>query len=99
MSRHDVPACAPDLTVVVGWDGPLQSFFAQVHRRVPCTGQSKVVLWIGTHWEEIPDAARLATLLAPFAEISDRQLIQLRADQAGSSAPTPLQLMMGRLTR
>ncbi|QDJ12277.1 hypothetical protein HVPorG_05056 (plasmid) [Roseomonas mucosa] len=99
MSRHDVPARAPDLTVVVGWDGPLQTFFAQVHRCVPRTGRSKVVLWVGTHWEEIPDTAQLATLLAPFAEITDRQLIQLRADQAASLAPTPLQRMMGRLTR
>lgn len=99
MSRHDVPARAPDLTVVVGWDGPLQTFFAQVHRDVPRTGQSKVVLWVGTQWEEIPDAAQLVALLAPFAELGDRQLTQLRADRAASLAPTPLQLMMGRLTR
>ena len=99
MSRHDVPARAPDLTVVVGWDGPLQSYFAQVHRQIPGAGQSKIILWVGTHQREIADAAQLAALLAPFTDLTDCLLIRLRADEAASPPPTPLQLMMGRLTR
>ena len=31
-SRRSIPARAPDLTVVVGWDNPLSTFFAQVER-------------------------------------------------------------------
>jgi len=31
-SRRSIPAHAPDLTVVVGWDNPLSTFFAQVER-------------------------------------------------------------------
>ena len=99
MSRHDVPARAPDLTVVVGWDGPLQTFFAQVDRQIPGTEESKTVLWIGTRQREIADAAQLAAPLAPFAELTDCLLRQLRADEATSPPPTPLQLMMGRLTQ
>ena len=99
MSRHDVPARAPDLAVVVGWDGPLQTFFAQVHRQIPGAGQSKIILWVGMQQREIADAAQLAALLAPFAELTDHQLIQLGADEAASLPPTPVQLMMGRLTR
>lgn len=99
MSRHDVPARAPDLAVVVGWDGPLQSYFAQVHRQIPGTGQSKMVLWVGTRQRKIADAAQLAALLAPFAELTDCLLRRLRADEAASPPPTPLQLMMGRLTQ
>ena len=99
MSRHDVPGRAADLTVVVGWDGPLQSYFAQVHRQVPRTKQSKMVLWVGTSQREIADAAQLAAPLAPFAELTDCLLRRLRADEAASPPPTLLQLTMGRLTR
>jgi hypothetical protein len=30
MSRYSIPAQDPDLTVIVGWDNPLVTFFAQV---------------------------------------------------------------------
>jgi hypothetical protein len=32
-SRNIIPALDPDLTVVVGWDNPMRTFFAQVDRR------------------------------------------------------------------
>ena len=99
MSRHDVSPRVPDLAVVVGWDGPLQTYFAQVHRQIPGTKHSKIVLWIGTRPQEIADAAQLAAPLAPFAELTECLLERLRADEAASPPPTPLQLMMRGLTR
>ena len=30
MSRYHIPAQDPGLTVIVGWDNPLTTFFAQV---------------------------------------------------------------------
>jgi len=33
MSRYSIPALQPGLTVTVGWDNPLTTFFAQVVRR------------------------------------------------------------------
>jgi hypothetical protein len=32
MSRNTIPARLPGLTVVVGWDNPMGTFFAQVER-------------------------------------------------------------------
>jgi hypothetical protein len=33
MSRYSIPAQQPGLTVIVGWDNPLATFFAQIVRR------------------------------------------------------------------
>jgi hypothetical protein len=30
MSRHEIPALDPAHKVIVGWDPPMQTFFAQV---------------------------------------------------------------------
>jgi hypothetical protein len=89
-SRRTIPARAPDLTVVVGWDNPLSTFFAQVERiqddddpRVP------ILLWIGSELGEVAAAEQLAGPLAPYAELTSELVEQLRADRASDADRGP----------
>ena len=48
MSRYSIPAQQPGLTVVVGWDNPLITFFAQVFDPSIKDDEEACLLWIGT---------------------------------------------------
>ena len=48
-SRRSIPARAPGLTVIVGWDNPLSTFFAQVERvQDDDDPRDPILLWIGS---------------------------------------------------
>ncbi len=82
-SRRSIPAHAPDLTVVVGWDNPLSTFFAQVERNQDDDDpRDPILLWIGSELGEIAQAEQLAGSLAPYAELTSELVEQLRADRA-----------------
>src|SRR5262249_19256535 len=53
MSRYSVPAQDPDRTVIVGWDNPLMTFFAQVFDPSIEDDEEACLLWIGTAPEAI----------------------------------------------
>ena len=95
MSQHEVPATQPDITVIVGWDNPLQTFFAQVARIADDDDDDSnpVLLWLGatSHEHLTPDS--MVKPLAPFAVLDDGLLAQLRADRAEAAEcrPTALQ--------
>ncbi len=97
MSRHVIPASIPDVTVVVGWDNPLSTFFAQVTRvQDDDDPRDPVLLWVGSVPSEVLRAEDMAAPLAPYAALSEAHLAQLRADRVADldRAPTPLQLAM-----
>jgi len=53
-SRRSIPARTPDLTVVVGWDNPLSTFFAQVERAQDDDDpRDPILLWIGSAVGEV----------------------------------------------
>jgi hypothetical protein len=93
MSRHTIPAKTPGLTVAVGWDNPLQTYFAQVSRDDVGEDEDPVIIWLGGEPREVCSPGNLAEPLAPYAIISDAMIDQLRADRAAclDRAPTPLQ--------
>src|ERR1700733_5402205 len=107
MSRRILPAKDENITVVVGWDNPLQTYFAQVaHNDVPDDNDDDdegdpVILWIGTNFGEVSDPSRLPGPLAPYADLTQEHLARLRADRAaqGSRGPTPAQLANSALLR
>ncbi len=90
-SRHAIDPKQPGLTVVVGWDNPLMTFFAQVTRNRVKNGAP--VLWIGGSPRECQDPQGLRAPLAPYAHLTDAQLAQLRADRAADAdrGPSALQ--------
>lgn len=68
MSRYDIKALDDTHTVVVGWDPPLNSFFAQV-KVIGADEEAEPVLWVGATAPQIHDIAELRQLLAPYAVI------------------------------
>jgi hypothetical protein len=94
-SRRTIPARAPDLTViVVGWDNPLSTLFAQVERvQDDDDPRGPILLWIGSGFGEVALAEHLAGPLAPYAELTSELVDQLRADRAADAdrGPSALQ--------
>ena len=83
MSRRYIRAREPSLTVVVGWDNPMPTFFAQVTRTQEDDDErDPVVFWIGGLTGEVRHAEGLAEPLAPYAELTVADIEQLRADRA-----------------
>jgi len=89
MSRYSLPAQQPGLTVTVGWDNPLCTFFAQVFD--PSIEEDACLLWIGTAPGAIPTVAALQAQLAGWAAIPPDIVDRLTRDQQGATPPTPLQ--------
>jgi len=102
-SRNTIPARRPGLTVVVGWDNPLGTFFAQVDRQQDDDDpRDPTLLWVGCIPGEILRTEDLVQPLAPYVELTEAHLATLRTDRAADAdrAPSPLQrAMLGRFGR
>jgi hypothetical protein len=101
-SRRHIQPNLCGLTVVVGWDNPLSTFFAEVNRvQDKDDARDPVLLWIGTSEGEVPLAEELVTPLAPFAELTPEAVEQLRTDRAADAnrPPTHLQRTVLELAR
>jgi hypothetical protein len=72
MSRHEIPALDPAHKIIVGWDHPLQTFFAQVidRSKEDAGDDDKMVHWIGTNVREIYEIDDLERKLRKFARLS-----------------------------
>jgi hypothetical protein len=79
------------LTVIVGWDNPLVTFFAQVFDLSIEDDVEGCLLWIGTAFQEIPTVAALQARLAGWATIPPDIVNRLTRDQQAATPPTPLQ--------
>ena len=82
MSRYIVPSAAEAIEIVVGWDPPLRSLFAQVSdRRIPDDESDPMLLW-----DDFGSTADLARAIAPWAELP----ADIRARLAVESGEAPL---------
>ena len=82
MSHHNLTPTNPTHDVVVGWDGPLDTFFAQViDTTADEESDAREVLWIGTGFCEAPDPATIIAAVAPFATVPAGLLAQLARDR------------------
>ncbi len=91
MSRYSIPAQQPGLTVIVGWDNPLCTLFAQVFDPSIAEDADACLLWIGTAPRAIPTVAALQAQLTGWATIPPAILDCLIRDQQAATPPTPLQ--------
>jgi hypothetical protein len=91
MSRYSVPAQDQTLTVVVGWDNPFVTFFAQVFNPSIDEDAEACLLWIGTAPEGIPTVAALQAQLADWATIPPDIVDRLTRDQQAATPLTALQ--------
>ena len=101
-SRHEIPARQPGCCVVVGWDNPMMTFFAEVERiRAADDPRDPTLLWLGSSPGEVARPEDLAGPLAPYAELTAGHITQLRAERAAATdrGPTPLQRAMLAVAR
>ena len=91
MSRSRISAPQPGLTVIVGWDNPLLTFFAQVFDPSIEEDADACLLWIGTAPGAIPTVAALQAQLTGWATIPPDIVDRLVRDQHAATPPTPLQ--------
>lgn len=99
MSRHEIPARDRSLRIVVGWDNPLRSFFAQIVRRDTADDDdgNPPILWVGAQPQEVVTVEDLARHLAPFADRTEDTAAQLRADRAAKRGQPPTALQQALL--
>src|SRR5262245_55967516 len=95
MSRYTIVR-QPDLEVVVGFDPPLETFFAQAMRPSHSeTEDDTMLLWVGTAPQAITSLEALEQALERV--IPEPIRTALAEDQAHCAAPTPLQRWMRQL--
>ncbi len=82
MSRYTIPPFNPDFEIVIGWDRPLRSFFAQVmDTRLAPGDDGYMRLWIGGTFDEIQNPEELRGPISAYTDITDEMLAMLRADR------------------
>lgn len=84
MSRHEIEAFDPLNKVIVGWDPPLQTFFAQViDRKAEEAGDDdeKFVLWEGCTLREIQHVDDLGDALRHHADLTPEIRLALDEDK------------------
>ena len=81
MSNYDIQSWNSDLKVMLGWDPPLNTFFAHVIDTSKNEGEEgREVLWIGCTFNEIHDREKVVDAVTPYAEVSEEIYNQLYAD-------------------
>jgi hypothetical protein len=98
-SRNIIAAREPGLNVVVGWDNPMRTFFAQVDRQQEDDDPGDpIILWLGSSPGEVLRPEDLVAPLAQHAELTDANLEKLRADRAIDLDCGPTQLQQAMLS-
>jgi hypothetical protein len=106
MSRYPISAIDPKHYVVVGWDSPMASFFAEVidqtleaaidRGEISEDDADPLILWIGATLGEIPTLEQLQRAIASFATIPNDIVEQLQSDYDQPWSPSPMQQSMRR---
>lgn len=95
MSRYTFEGNRQGLSIVVGWDNPLKTYFAQVWDGGGA-GQGELRLWVGAGRDRVPTAEVLAELVAPYGEVPADVLTQLDEDYELRMGPAPLQGLLSK---
>ena len=85
MSRHSIPAFDQRYKIIVGWDLPMRTYFAQVQDIDAIEREDRIRVWIGTSFDEIQAPDVLREPIAAYGTLTDDMLARLRADRAGTS--------------
>ena len=96
MSRYTFTGNRPNFHVLVGYDRPLQTFFAQVWDTSE-PENPELLLWAGAGPEPVRYVEALAELLAPFGEIPEEVAAKLWADFGEQCEKlAPFKLLFGK---
>lgn len=97
MSRYSVSPrepIKPAVTITVGWDNPLRTYFAQVWQEPPDSesdDEPQELVWIGTSYDEIQTVEAIAEAIAPWVDLSAELEEKLSADRSLSQNIPPTQ--------
>jgi hypothetical protein len=87
--------------IAVGWDNPLQTYFAQAWEREPkhdlLADEHAPVLWVGTERGEVPAIQDLSRHLRRYGGIPEKIIDQLLEDFERRHSPSPFQRQMASL--
>lgn len=83
MSIHKVPLRdgVAAASAYVGWDRPLQTYFAQVLSAPDEDGEETEIVWVGTAFGELPRAVDAIRALEPYCHIEASLAAQLEIDR------------------
>ncbi|MFC0205324.1 hypothetical protein [Novosphingobium soli] len=85
MSRHELIPL-PDTHAIggaVGWDRPLQTFFAQVYRIE--NGEETAFIWEGLDFRELKTPAEALRVVAPYCALPEGLAQALEVDRLKTS--------------
>lgn len=85
-SRYGGTKPGDPVVVIVGWDRPLDTFFAQVWDVPPHASDhedGRLLLWAGCDLNEVESVDELARLLAQFTPIPEALRVRLEKDRLG----------------
>ncbi|CCW16951.1 hypothetical protein EBBID32_12900 [Sphingobium indicum BiD32] len=81
-ARAEVVRAHGPLTIAVGWDAPLNTYFAAVHRNDDdVDDEHREILWIGTTYGEIAEPETVIDAITRFADVDGDLAATLRADR------------------
>jgi hypothetical protein len=83
MSRYQIAPRTNQHEVLIGWDNPLNTYFAQVAdgKIEDFDEDHDPLLWIGCSYGEIPSVSDLRKAISPYAEIPPDTYAALLSDQ------------------
>jgi hypothetical protein len=83
MSRHCFPGDKPGVTVAIGWDAPLATFFLQVEREE----DDELLIWHGGRYGECGEPGPLLVLARQWSsQMPDSLLAWLLTDELAAPA-------------
>lgn len=91
MSRYYIDGMDVDHNVAVGWDNPLQTFFAHVEDRTKDEEESVILMCGSKPGDDILTVEALQNRLREYAEIPTNIKTQLQRDFDNRTEPSPLQ--------
>jgi len=97
MSRYTLVGKKLHHTIILGWDNPLETYFAQVWDERSADDDPEV--WAGTDVGEVETVESLTHILAPYAEIPEEIVLKLEKDRGERTPPTAWQRRMRELTK
>jgi len=88
MSRHKVPLRdgVQAESAWIGWDRPLNTFFAQVIGLPDVDGEQDCVIWQGTYPGELPTPRSAIALIEQYCDVPEDLARQLETDRLATLA-------------
>ena len=82
MSRYTIPSFDPNYEIIVGWDWPMRTYFAQVKDTPKEEGDEGFMLvWIGTPFDEIQAPEELSPPIVRYGNLPEEITTALRTDR------------------